>query len=71
MLYIKKFKQALSHRLVLKKVHRVIKFDQQAWLKPCINMSSELRKSAKNHFEKEFFNLMKMYGRCMEKLCKM
>ena len=32
-IHIKNSKQALNHRLVLKKVHRVIKFNQKAWLK--------------------------------------
>ena len=32
--HIRNLKQALNHRLVLKKVHRLIKFDQIAWLKP-------------------------------------
>ena len=30
---IRNLKQALYHRLVFKKVHRVIKFDQNDWLK--------------------------------------
>ena len=33
-IYIKNLKQALNHRLVLKKFHRAIKFNQNAWLKP-------------------------------------
>ena len=37
-------KQALNHRLVLKKVHRVIKFNQNARLKPYIDMSTDLKK---------------------------
>ena len=32
--HIKVLKQALSHGLVLKKVHRVIQFNQKYWLKP-------------------------------------
>ena len=28
------FKQALSHGLILKKVDRVVQFNQKAWLKP-------------------------------------
>ena len=32
--HIKKLKQALNHGLVLKKVHRVNKFNQKALLKP-------------------------------------
>ena len=53
-IHIRNLKQALNHELVLKKVHRVIKFNQEAWLKPHINMNTELQKNAKNDFEKDF-----------------
>ena len=43
-IHIKNLKQALNHRLILKKVDRVIKFDQNAWLKPYIDMNFKLRK---------------------------
>ena len=43
-------KQALNHGLVLRKVHRIIQLKQKAWLKPYIDMSTELRKNAKNEF---------------------
>ena len=33
-IHIRNLKQALRHELVLKKVHRVIRFNQKAWLKP-------------------------------------
>ena len=36
----------------LKNAHGVIQFNQQAWLKPYINMNTELRKDSKNEFEK-------------------
>ena len=51
-------KQALHHGLILKKVHRVIQFNQKAWLKPYIDMNTEKRKKANNDFEKDFFKLM-------------
>ena len=41
-LHIRNLKQALKNRLVLKKVHRVIKFNQNAWLKPYIGMNTKL-----------------------------
>ena len=50
--HIRASKQALNHGLILKKVHRVIQFNQKAWLKPYIDMNTELRKEAKNDFEK-------------------
>ena len=70
--HIRSLKQALNHGLILKKVHRVIQFNQEAWLKEYIDMNTELRKEAKNDFEKDFFKLMnnsdfeKNYGECKE-----
>ena len=42
--HIRSLKQALNHGLVLKKVYRVVKFNQRAWLKEYIDMNTELRK---------------------------
>ena len=50
--HVRSLKQALNHGLVLKSVHRVIKFNQRAWLKEYIEMNTELRKNTKNDFEK-------------------
>ena len=55
---INALKQALNHGLKLKKIHRIIELNQEAWLKPYIDMNTELRKEAKNDFEKDFFKLM-------------
>ena len=56
--HINVLKQALDHGLKLRKVHRVIEFDQEAWLKEYIDVNTELRKKASNDFEKDFFKLM-------------
>ena len=45
--HIRSLKQILDHGLILKKVHRVIQFNQKAWLKEYIYMNTELRKQAK------------------------
>ena len=36
---------------VWKKTHKLIKFNQQSWLKLCIDIDTELRKKGKNNFE--------------------
>ena len=56
--HIKSLKQALNHGLKLKRVHRVIQFSQKEWLKPYIDMNTELRKLAKDDFDKDLFKLM-------------
>ena len=57
-IHIRALKQALNHGLILRKVHRIIQFKQKAWLKPYIDMNTELRKKAQNEFEKNFFKLI-------------
>ena len=39
--HINTLKQALNHGLKLKKNHRIIEFNQEAWLKPYINMNTD------------------------------
>ena len=43
-IHIRNLKQALDHGLVFKTVHRVIKFNQNAWLKPYVDINTEIKR---------------------------
>ena len=62
----------LNHRLILKKVYRIIKFNQNALLKPYVDMNTKLSQKAKNNFEKYFFKLMNntVFGKILQNMRK-
>ena len=67
-LHIRALKQARNYGLKLKTLHRLIQFYQKGWLKPYIDMNTELRKNAKKEFEKNLFQLMNnsVFGKTLE-----
>ncbi|KAF4528392.1 hypothetical protein B566_EDAN016487 [Ephemera danica] len=67
-LHFRALKQALQSGLVLKQVHRVLKFKQSKWLKPCIEKITQLLRDAPNEFSKRFFDwaLNSIHGKFLE-----
>ena len=68
--HISLLKQALNHGLILKKVHSVISFNQEAWMKDYIITNIEERKRADSEFKKDFYKLMcnAVFGKSMEQV---
>ena len=70
--HYKNLKQYLKQGMILKKVHRGIKFYQSPWMEPYFRKNTDLRKTASNAFEKDFFKLMNnsVFGKTIENIRK-
>ena len=65
-------RQYLEMGLKITAVHRGIMFRQSYWMEPYIRKNTELRKTAANSFEKDFFKLMNnsVFGKTIENIRK-
>ena len=71
-IHIRNLIQALNYTLNLKKVKRMIKFNQRDCSKSHIDIETKLRQKAKHNFEKECFKLMNnvVFGKTMDNVRK-
>ena len=71
--YVVHYKNLRLYRqlgMKVKKIYRVLEFDEKPWMEPYIRLNTELRKKAKSAFEKDFFKLMNnsVFGKTMENI---
>ena len=70
--HYRNLRQYLEMGMRITAVHRGISFYQSPWMEPYIRKNTELRKTATNSFEKDFFKLMNnsVFGKTIENIRK-
>ena len=70
--HYRNLRQYLEMGMKITAVHRGISFNQSPWMEPFIRKNTELRKTAANSFEKDFFKLMNnsVFGKTIENIRK-
>ena len=70
--HYRNLRQYLEMGMRITAVHRGISFNQSSWMEPYIRKNTELRKTAANSFEKDFFKLMSnsVFGKTMKNIRK-
>jgi hypothetical protein len=71
-LHERNLREYLKQGLVLTAVHRVLEFDQSAWMAQWIQKNTDFRRHARNKFEEDFYKLLNnsCFGKTMESVRK-
>ncbi len=78
MFFITKFEVSIELGLWTKKIPKVLKFEQNKWLKNCIDFNTEKKTNSKNDFKKTFLNWwttqsfvkqLRMFGKANRQTC--
>ena len=71
-IHYRNLQQCLEKGLILRKVHRILKFKQKDWMKPYIDFNTQKRKEATKDADKNLFKLLNnaVYGKSMENFRK-
>ena len=71
-IHYRNLQQCLEIGMELKKIHRILNFRQEDWIKPYIDFSTERRKESTNESDKNHFKLVNnaVYGKTIENMRK-
>lgn len=67
-MHYRALKQAIKYGLTLRKIYRVLQFNQSPWMRPFVELNTKLRGEAKSKFEQDLIKLMtnSIFGKTLE-----